>query len=188
MSTPADRVEQLVLSVNELSRQPGTSRRQHLIFDAPTDLGGEVAAIPPGSPVDLELLLEAVMEGVLASGEIATEAKGLCVRCLTPVQWPIEVSFQELFSYPERAQAAAEAGQDRQDISEVVAEAIDLNGPVRDALVLALPFQPLCEPSCRGLCPTCGEMQTGELDHQHDQIDPRWSILEELLQTQVEES
>jgi len=33
---------------------------------------------------------------------------------------------------------------------------LDLSGELRDALVLAIPFNPLCDEGCRGLCPLCG--------------------------------
>jgi len=159
-----------------------------LEFEAPADLGGAVIAIPPGSPVELAVLLESVMEGILASGQLSAGATGQCVRCLEAVELPIEVTFQELYSYPERALATATANQDPTDTLEVIDQAVDLNRPVRDAMVLALPFQPLCQPACPGLCATCGELLVDPADHQHNQVDPRWSPLEQILKTQVEES
>jgi len=188
MSTPTDRVTQLVIPVSELCHQPGASRRLQLQLEAPTDLGSAIISIPPGRPVELTVLLESVMEGILASGQLDTGATGQCVRCLEPVELPIGVTFQELYSYPERAAATATANQDQTDTLEVIDQAIDLNRPVRDALVLALPFQPLCQTACPGLCATCGEMLVDPADHQHNQVDPRWSPLEEMLKTQVEES
>jgi uncharacterized protein len=33
---------------------------------------------------------------------------------------------------------------------------IDLSEELRDVLVLTIPFNPLCDEACRGLCPLCG--------------------------------
>jgi uncharacterized protein len=52
---------------------------------------------------------------------------------------------------------------------------------IRDALVLELPFQPLCSDDCPGLCPECGASLKEDPDHSHDApIDPRWAGLAAL--------
>jgi hypothetical protein len=49
---------------------------------------------------------------------------------------------------------------------------------LRDAVVLALPFQPLCREDCPGLCVDCGARLADDPDHRHDApIDPRWAAL-----------
>jgi uncharacterized protein len=49
---------------------------------------------------------------------------------------------------------------------------------VRDAVVLQMPFSPLCKPDCLGLCERCGgDRNLGECTCT-DPIDPRWSALE----------
>ena len=60
-------------------------------------------------------------------------------------------------------------------------EAVDLEGPLRDTVVLDLPFQPLCEPDCLGLDPATGEKLTEPLPEPEDEIDPRWAQLQQLL-------
>jgi uncharacterized protein len=59
---------------------------------------------------------------------------------------------------------------------------LDLEAPIRDAIVLALPINPLCDDDCEGLCSECGE-KWRELpeDHAHQQIDARWGALAGLL-------
>jgi uncharacterized protein len=147
-----------------------------------------VIAVPEGSDVDLDVLLESVMEGVLATGTVRAEARGDCARCLEELAVPVEVTFQELHVYPERAQAAAESGDDPSEEPLVVDEAINLEGAVRDAVVLALPFQPLCREDCPGLCPECGIRLADNPDHEHRSVDPRWSILEDRWEDRREES
>jgi uncharacterized protein len=185
--TPAG-IPELEVSVRELSRQPGNSRRMELSFPAPADLGTDVISIPEGDQVDLDLLLEAVHEGVLVTGTVRSEARGECVRCLDPVAYPVDVTFQELHVYPERAEAAQESGDDASEEPQVVDDVVSLEGAVRDAIVLALPFQPLCEDGCLGLCPECGLNLNEHPEHDHRSVDPRWAVLEDLLEDRREES
>ena len=60
---------------------------------------------------------------------------------------------------------------------------LDLEPLLRDAVVLALPFQPLCEDDCPGLCAECGARLADDPDHAHEAaIDPRWAGLAALQQ------
>ena len=54
-----------MLDTRELGRRPGSQREVTLTVPAPADLGIEVLHVPESSPVDLDLRLEAVMEGLL---------------------------------------------------------------------------------------------------------------------------
>ncbi|HEY0643716.1 MAG TPA: DUF177 domain-containing protein, partial [Nocardioides sp.] len=58
----------LVLDTRELGRRPGSQREVELTVPAPAELGIEVLSVPEGSPVERDLRLEAVMEGVLLTG------------------------------------------------------------------------------------------------------------------------
>ena len=50
-----------------------------------------------------------------------------------------------------------------------------------DAVVLDLPFTPLCRDDCLGLCVTCGANLNDDPDHSHgEEIDARWAALIEL--------
>jgi len=50
--------------------------------------------------------------------------------------------------------------------------------PIRDAVILNLPINPLCEPDCPGLCAGCGEKKSQlPSDHSHPESDSRWDKL-----------
>ena len=177
----------LVLDTRELGRRPGSQREVTRSVPAPADLGIEVLHVPEGAPVDLDLRLEAVMEGVLVTGTAQAALEGECVRCLEPISDEIEARFQELFVYDDQDRSRrgddtlSESGDD--ETSRLEDDLLDLEPLLRDAVVLALPFQPLCEDDCPGLCTECGARLKDDPDHTHDAaIDPRWARLVELQQ------
>lgn len=67
------------------------------------------------------------MEGVFVSGSAKARAVGECVRCLDEVVEDVDVAIQELYVYPERAQAASDAGDEEdEDLRELDGELIDV--------------------------------------------------------------
>lgn len=178
-----------VVDTRELIRRPGTMRETSWEFEAPERIGTDVIGIQPGQQVGMELRMESVVEGVLATGTVTAQASGVCVRCLDELEENLEVGFQELFAYPERAAhhqkvAAPARGKDSEtdedEQYELDGDLMDLEEVVRDAVVTALPFQPVCQDDCPGLCSECGARLADDPDHHHDVIDPRWSALTEL--------
>jgi uncharacterized protein len=151
---------------------------------APADLGIEVLGVPEGSPVELDLRLEAVMEGVLVTGTARAVLEGECARCLEPITDEIEVRFQELFVYDD-----LDVDPDEElEVSTLQHDLVDLEPLLRDAVVLALPFQPLCQDDCPGLCPECGARLADDPDHGHDaRVDPRWAALSGLVEPEQHE-
>ncbi|GAB3223965.1 DUF177 domain-containing protein [Kineococcus gypseus] len=173
----------LVLSTHELGRRPGTMRTLRRTVPAPADLGIAVIGVPEGSDLELDLRLEAVMEGVLVSGTVRGRAVGECVRCLTEVTEDVEVEVQELFAYP--GKTPAEVGEDDDEVREVApGELIDLEPTVRDAVVLELPFQPECDGPCQQDYEIGVSERTPGDEGTEEPADPRWSALQGLLEQQ----
>ncbi len=171
----------LVLDTRELNRRPGSMQTVSRTVPAPADLGSDVIGVPAGSDLALDLRLESVMEGVLVSGTVSGLATGECVRCLDDVSDEVVVDVQELFAYPGRTPAGEE---DEDDVRELEGDLVDLEPVLRDAVVPVLPFQPVCEPDCPGLCPRCGARLADEPGHSHDDVDPRWAVLQQAIDRQ----
>ena len=167
----------LVLSTHELGRRPGSMRPMQLTVPAPPELGIAVIGVPEGSPLVLDLRLEAVMEGVLVSGTVSGHAVGECSRCLTRVEQDVVVDVQELFAYP--GKTPVELADDEDEVREVApGELVDLEPAVRDAIVLELPFQPECD----GPCQQDYEIGVSEQTPLREEpADPRWAALQDLL-------
>ena len=168
-----------MLDTRELGRRPGMQREVSLSEPAPADLGIDVLRVREGEPVEIDLRLEAVLEGVLVTGSARAGLSGECARCLEPISDAVEVTFQELFLYDDDRALSEEDDE----VSMLEGDLLDLEPLLRDAVVLALPFQPLCRDDCPGLCIECGARLADDPDHAHEAaIDPRWAGLVELRQ------
>jgi uncharacterized protein len=84
------------------------------------------------------------------SGELETP----CGRCLEPARVPVELPIAVTF-VPSDVGEIPEDDEDPNVVGFTGGE-IDVSDEVRDEIVLALPINPLCAETCRGLCPVCG--------------------------------
>ena len=159
-----------MLHVRDIVHHPGEMREFELDLDTPEKWGEGLVSIPAGEPLDLDVRLESVHEGILVTGTADTRLTGVCGRCLQDIAEPVEVEFQELFTYP---------GNEAVDF-EVQDDYVDLETLIRDAIVLSLPFQPVCQPDCLGLDPVTGEKLTESAgDTEQTPADPRWAALQQ---------
>ncbi len=162
-------VSPYVVNVRDLMHRPGEMRERELDFAVPEKLGEGAASVPAGAEMQVNLRLEGLHEGILVSAEVDTVAHAECVRCLDPVDIDVEVEFQEVFAY----------SPDEAFDFVVRDDQLDLEPVVRDAVVLSLPFQPVCRPDCPGLDPVTGERLPDGYERPVEQeFDPRWAALE----------
>lgn len=159
-----------VVNVRDIVNRPGEQRAKEFTIAAPEHFGEGLAVVPQGREVHVEVRLESVHEGILATGRVETVADAQSARTLAEFELPVEVEFQELFAYP------SEVPSDY----EVQGDHVDLEPVVRDAVVLFLPFQP----------EIAGETENIELgegitlvfaDEQAEApVDERWAALAHL--------
>lgn len=168
----------LAISVKDLGRSPGTMRTLKEHVPVPEDFGTPVIGAAPGSDMGLDLRFEAVHEGILVSGTASVHVSGECSRCLDPLAYDLDVDVQELFLYEEPSGDGAVEDEEEQRWVEY--DSIDLEPVLRDAVVTALPFQPVCREDCQGLCSECGIHLADEPGHHHEILDPRWAALKGL--------
>lgn len=149
-------------------------REYHLSFAAPEAIGTPLLEIKSGENLKIDFKAEAVSGGVLLTGTVLSKVTGECGRCLEKIEKTVDERFQELFAYEKRDESNDEDG----DLFFLDGDLADLEIPVRDAVVLAMPLNPLCRPDCLGLCSECGERwEKLEPGHSHEKVDPRWSGL-----------
>jgi uncharacterized protein len=163
------------VELRELGRRAGSLQQLDRTVPAPAGWKVELIGVPEGAPVELDLRLESVMEGVLVSGEVTVPLRGSCARCLDEVEDTLSLDVQELYAYEG---STTEETSEEDEVRLVEGERIDLEPMVRDTVVLALPLSPTCTEDCAGLCAGCGQrLDDLPADHSHELVDPRWAGL-----------
>jgi uncharacterized protein len=195
----------LVFDMRALGRQAGSARTQQLTVPAPGDLHLELARVPVGADMQLDVRFEAVTEGVLVTGTVTAPLAGECARCLAPVAASVTAAFTELYLYDGRPHGPRDGRPDKHDQHDqhhrhdprewldedaepdreelyLDGDLLDLEPALRDAVVLALPMSPLCREDCPGLCVECGvPLADAGPGHRHDEpADPRWAALSQF--------
>ena len=145
-----------LLDLNDVLQHPGRT----LAVDVSTELPDEA---------DLDLLrplegfLEAVSTGnvLLVTGEFSTRMVLECARCTGPLETDVSFEIDEQF-----AVEGTPSSLDPKDMAKVVADepfplfegnALLVEALIRQALLLAVPVQPLCEFGWDGPCPQAAE-------------------------------
>jgi uncharacterized protein len=185
----------LVFDMRTLGRQAGSARAQQLTVPAPDDLRLELARVPVGADLQLDVRFEAVTEGVLVTGSATAPLAGECARCLAPLATTVTASFTELYLYAQdkhdrhdkhnrhdkHERFDEDTEQDDEELLYLDGDLLDLEPVLRDAVVLALPMSPLCREDCPGLCVECGmPLADAGPGHRHeDAPDPRWAGLKQ---------
>jgi uncharacterized protein len=178
-----------ILNTHDLPRRAGEMKEYQLDIPAHARIGVPLIAVPEGDIVELDIRLESVTEGVLASADIYAIAHGECIRCLDPVEIVIDRKIQELYNYEPTNERGKKKKKQEETLEDLEIEdelmmdgdIMNLETPIRDAVVLSLPINPLCDQDCPGLCPECGG-KWAELpeDHAHQSVDARWAGLSGL--------
>lgn len=191
--TGLDPTSPLILDTRALNlpRRAGSMITVTRTVPSPVDMGVALARVLPGSPVELDLRLESVMEGVLVSGSADVHVDAECARCLDPMDWDEVVEFSELFVYPATDARGAvveePVDEDEDRLPKLQDDMIDLETTLRDAVVLGFPLAPVCQSDCSGLCSVCGVRLDDLPEHEHEQLDPRWAALAALAAPELTE-
>jgi len=158
------------INVFDVSHRIGEERVVSLSEKLSERWGEGVVSVPVGGVVSVEVRLDGLHDGILVAADISATATGECVRCLEPVSVPVQVDFQELFAYSPTEELEFSVHDNHVDCEQLV----------RDAVVLELPFQPLCDEDCLGLDPETGDKLMEPRSNDSPYIDPRWAALEAL--------
>ena len=160
-------MSQLVVPVGDLIGSPGRDRPFAAVV--PVELSFENARV--GGPMEVAGRAIGLIDAVEADFTTSATAHLTCTRCLAEWDSKIEARAVRFFSrVPD------------EDGYAVVGEEIDLYGPARDELALALPSTPVCREDCRGLCPTCGtDLNTDPCGGHGDDSDSPFATLRDLF-------
>ncbi len=160
----------LRVNVADLLHRPA-SRREVSLELPPGLLGTPVARLADQPRARLSAVLERVPEGVVVRGRVEGRYESQCSRCLEPIGSELTCDVRELFE-PDPIEG---------ETYPLAHEEVDLELPVRDAVLVELPLAPLCSERCAGLCPVCGANRNEvACDCDPTLPDPRWDALREL--------
>lgn len=156
----------LVVDIASLLRTPAV-RRPYRATVALEGLANSDVTVT--SPVELDLVLEAVGADIVVTGRLSARWTGNCRRCLEMVPGRVDVEISEIFETDPTEGETYPRGT----------EEIVLDDMVREAVVLALPVAPLCREECRGPDPDRYPARPAS-DAETVPRDPRWAALDGL--------
>jgi uncharacterized protein len=179
-----------IFNTHDLPHRAGEMREHQLDLKIPEPVGVDLLSVKPGEIIEVDLRLQSVDEGVLATARVMATATGECTRCLKPITWPIDENFTELYYYEiasGKKGSKSKSGKDEEidldedDLSFMVGDDIDLEPAIRDALILNLAVNPLCTEDCPGLAEKQGQ-SWAYLPEEQSQTpaDQRWSALKDF--------
>lgn len=173
--------DDLVFNVSGLLAEPAGSVRDVSVRSAPLDLGTDLRQT---RAIDGELRLTRTNRGLLVQGRLTTGIELTCSRCLREVDWPVEIELEEeaLSSIDFLTGLPVDTTEEPDALRLTDHHELDLEGEVRDSIVLAEPIAPVCREDCPGLCIVCGgELADGPHEHAADDTDPRLESLREFI-------
>ena len=125
-------------------------------------------------------------EGCLFRGKIRGKVSVPCDRCAEETIVPISFDFDEFEEYPQQnLDEAEDVAELRDDSRAIIVEdgvtLIDFGAVLWEEFILTLPTKPLCNKTCKGICPECGEnLNEGICVCDHEERDPRMEALRNL--------
>lgn len=173
MTAPAP----LVYPLAGLMAEPAGTERRYEIHGATLRLPDDLHL---AEPIDGWLRVARTNRGVYVDAELTTALQEQCSRCLRDVDVPTTVEIhEEVLPTVDLATGRALDPSAEPEVARLSDHhELDLGALAAEAISLAEPIAPLCEPDCPGLCVTCGErLGTGHAAHEEDEIDPRLSAL-----------
>lgn len=135
------------------------------------------------APIEGRIHLARTNRGLLVDADFTTTLATECARCLRAIRVPLafEIHDEALPSLDLKSGKPVGLSAEDEEAGVIVLtdhHELDLNGPVREAILLAIPIAPLDRDDCPGLCIVCGlPLDEGEHDHPDDDVDPRLEAL-----------
>ncbi|NBI29581.1 YceD family protein [Chengkuizengella marina] len=129
------------------------------------------------TPLEVDLQVKMDFEVARVWGICNGQIRYVCSRCLKEYNKTLQINIQEaLTQNSEIAKSDPE-----ESIQLVTSDEVDIEPYIRESFLLELPYAPICEETCEGLCPTCGiNKNESSCTCKQDQIDPRLAKLKDF--------
>ncbi len=109
------------------------------------------------------------------SGGLHFEFSANCLRCLKQVDTVSDIQVEENFVEVSKS--------DDVDAYTFEGNVVDIDKPLMDNIILALPMKTICSDDCKGLCKVCGidlNLKNCNCD-EREIVDPRMEILKDYF-------
>lgn len=165
----------------ELKRTSEDFSEKHQLEEGPEVLGLKAEGAAFEDPVKVELTIAKSQDQLICRGQVRTRVRLECSRCLAEYPHGLSSTLDfviDLSGNPDGTKSEEE-GYFFADQSSAFFEIDDL---VREAVILSVPFKPLCSENCKGLCPVCGtDLNRSACSCAKKDVDPRWDQLRGFL-------
>ena len=116
-------------------------------------------------------------------GTISLKVMIPCARCLTEVETPLEISFDEEADMKLSEEARKEA---LDESIYIHGYELDIDQLVYGEALLAWPVSVLCREDCRGLCKRCGQnLNLRTCSCEQSDLDPRMAKIRDIFNRQA---
>lgn len=114
-------------------------------------------------------------QGLILQADFSAETTLNCARCLTDFDHELDWSFTELYAFDKRSET--ESGLILPEDAH-----LDIAELLREYALLEIPINPVCKPTCKGLCMDCGQnLNEKECGHRPEQPNSPFAKLKDLL-------
>ena len=111
---------------------------------------------------------------------MSVEYVAQCARCLSEVSGDFTLDLEKTVA---PRNLLGDLDENKLDEFAIIEDGfLDMDEQLREQLEMEFPMRFLCREDCKGLCPKCGKnLNEGECDCDHTEIDPRLEPLRKLL-------
>jgi DUF177 domain-containing protein len=170
----------LVWNVSGLLGEGVGAVRDYVVADVAVDGGGDFTL---AAPIEGRIRLARTNRGLIVDADFSTALATQCARCLRDITVPLafEIQDEALPSIDVKTGKAVALSPEDEEAGVIRLSdhhELDLEQPIREAILLAEPIAPLDREDCPGLCIVCGlPLDEGAHDHPDDDVDPRLEAL-----------
>lgn len=137
-----------------------------------------------GEPLEFQLRFQRTGQFVEVDGHLDAEVGLKCGRCLRDFKQSLAESFSLTF-VPQLKDHETE-----EDVELETAElglisyeddVLELQEPLQEQLLMAVPISPVCKTSCKGLCPECGiDLNSEKCDCTRKPFNNKFNVLSNI--------
>lgn len=172
-------MEQLSFSVDvrEVLEDLGGTIALDADFELPVIEIGSESFVPVG-PAHISGAVTNTGAGIVASGAIEAVVRATCSRCLREFQLEFSAELDGFYVEPGRDDEIPE----EQEFGYITEGQVDLAEQILVSIALELPFAPLHDPDCPGLCSRCGaDLTEGPCSCEPDMPESPFAGLKDML-------